>query len=131
MSDESRRADAPARWLSNAQADLALAKVTLPPGGLYEHLCFHAQQAVEKALKAVLLELKIPFPYTHNIQALLNLLPVHVKNLSELDECALLSPYAVITRYPGEFEPVSEADYRDAVRIAENVVMWALSIVHV
>jgi len=43
----------PRRWLENARADLALARSPLPLGGLYEHLCFHAQQAAEKSLKAV------------------------------------------------------------------------------
>jgi HEPN domain-containing protein len=32
---------------------LALAAVSVPPGAVYEDLCFHAQQAAEKALKAV------------------------------------------------------------------------------
>jgi HEPN domain-containing protein len=48
-------ANAPARWLKNARADLALASITLPEGVQYEQLCFHAQQAAEKGLKAVLL----------------------------------------------------------------------------
>ena len=42
-------------WLRYAKADLALAQVPLPAGGLYELLCFHAQQAAEKSLKAVLM----------------------------------------------------------------------------
>ena len=37
-----------ADWLRYAKADLALAQVPLPAGGLYELLCFHAQQAAEK-----------------------------------------------------------------------------------
>ena len=73
MPHDPDRADAPDRWLANARADLALARVPLPPGGLYEHLCFHAQQAAEKSIKAVLLKYRIDFPYTHNLQTLLNL----------------------------------------------------------
>jgi len=40
-------------WLRRAKSDLAIAKAPLPDGALYEDMCFHAQQAVEKALKAV------------------------------------------------------------------------------
>ncbi len=40
-------------WLARAEGDLALARVPLPEGAFYEDLCFHAQQAAEKALKAV------------------------------------------------------------------------------
>src|SRR5687768_7678744 len=45
----------PEDWLRYAKADLALARVPLPVGGLYALLCFHTQQAVEKSLKAVLI----------------------------------------------------------------------------
>ena len=41
-----------ADWLARARSDLALAKVPLPEGAMYEDLCFHAQQAAEKAVKA-------------------------------------------------------------------------------
>ena len=40
-------------WIQRARSSLALAKVPLPEGALYEDLCFHAQQAAEKAIKAV------------------------------------------------------------------------------
>jgi len=42
-----------ADWLARAKSDLAIAKAPLPQGAIYEDLCFHAQQAAEKALKAV------------------------------------------------------------------------------
>lgn len=40
-------------WMARAKSDLALARVPLPQGAFYEDLCYHAQQAAEKALKAV------------------------------------------------------------------------------
>lgn len=40
-------------WLARAKGDLAIAEAPLPEGAFYEDLCFHAQQAAEKALKAV------------------------------------------------------------------------------
>ncbi|HVT02768.1 MAG TPA: HEPN domain-containing protein [Thermoanaerobaculia bacterium] len=40
-------------WLARARSDLAIARSPLPEGAFLEDLCFHAQQAAEKALKAV------------------------------------------------------------------------------
>jgi len=128
MQPDSHRADDPANWLSNAYADLAIARIPLPQGGLYEHLCFHAQQAAEKSLKAVLLKMGVSFPFTHSLQALIDLLPAGAARSLVPTDVVDLSPYAVTTRYPGESEPVTEAEYRDALRLAESAVTWAESI---
>jgi HEPN domain-containing protein len=61
----------PAVWLLFANSDLELARINPSPGILLEGLCFHAQQAAEKALKAVLIAHGIPFPRTLNIKTLL------------------------------------------------------------
>lgn len=52
----------PESWLVYANSDLALAKSAAGPGILLESLCFHAQQAAEKAIKAVLIHSGIPVP---------------------------------------------------------------------
>lgn len=52
----------PSDWLRYAEADLAFARIPLPEGGLYELLCFHAQQAAEKSVKAVLVKFGVPVP---------------------------------------------------------------------
>ena len=44
----------PALWLRLADEDLAMAQLALDQG-IYRQTCFHAQQAAEKALKALLL----------------------------------------------------------------------------
>ncbi len=41
----------PEDWLRYSYSDLALARVRRSPKVLLEGLCFHAQQAVEKALE--------------------------------------------------------------------------------
>ena len=50
----------------------------------------------------------IPFPRTHNITTLLDLLPQGMVPPSEVEAAASLTDYAVLTRYPGNFEPVRE-----------------------
>jgi HEPN domain-containing protein len=90
-----------------------------------ELLCFHAQQAAEKAIKAVLIAHGIEPPRTHNITALINLLPPEAPLREDVLASRGLTSYAAITRYPGQAGEVSEEDYREAVRLAEAVVAWA------
>ena len=62
---------APGDWLARARGDLALARAPLPDGGYLEDLCYHAQPAAEKALKAVHVRHEIVFRYTHDLAELL------------------------------------------------------------
>ena len=91
----------------------------------WEDLCFDAQQAVEKSLKALLLFQKIPFRFVHDIAELLTVLEQNGLSLPEqIRAAAELSDYAVEARYPGPMEPVTEDEYKEAVKIAEMVVSW-------
>ena len=96
----------------------------LPNG--YEDLCFHAQQAVEKAVKALLIRLGMEFPYTNDVAFLLTLLAKAGQEIPErVRQAAGLSRFAVFTRYPGLAEPVGRNEYEEAVRTTEEVVRWA------
>ena len=117
-------------WLRYAVSDLEIARITQSPRILLEGLCFHAQQAAEKALKAVLVAHAIPFPRTHNLTTLLDLLPQDIVLPSEVEAATSLTDYAVLTRYPGNLEPVTEEEYHEAVRLAEAVVDWAKTLTH-
>lgn len=59
-------------WLARARSDLAIARMPLPEQAMYEDLCFHAQQAAEKAIKAVYRAENHTFRYTHDLTELLN-----------------------------------------------------------
>ena len=61
-------------WLKRAKGNLARAKQPKPKEAFWDDLCFDAQQAAEKSIKAVLVHRQIDFPKTHNIRALLELL---------------------------------------------------------
>ena len=108
-----------------ARADLVEAKRLPPPEGVYEIPCFHAQQAVEKSFKALLAHYGISVPYTHNLKILLDLLSSSISVPPVVSSSVLLTDYAVTTRYPGEEEPLTEEDHREAVRLADAVVAWA------
>jgi HEPN domain-containing protein len=61
---------------------------------------FHAQQTVEKALKAVLMYREMQYPFTHDIRALMKLAEkVEVSLPSNADELPSLTPFATILRY--------------------------------
>ncbi len=116
----------PVEWLARAKGDLALARAPLPAGGFYEDLCFHAQQAAEKAIKAVYRRHGWTFRYVHSIEELLTgLRQSGLKVPEQLDESVILTDYAFATRYPGTEEPVSREEYERAVELAEAVLAWA------
>ena len=92
---------------------------------IWEDLCFDAQQAAEKSIKAVLLFLGIQFRFVHDIAELLTLLENHgVIPPEEIKAAAELTNYAVETRYPGPTEPVTEEEYKQAFQTAEAVFAW-------
>jgi len=116
--------DDPREWLNRARSSLAQAKANVP-GVYFEDLCFNAQQAAEKAVKAVLLAAGIEFPYVHDLARLLDLLQENGRDVPEPVRLAhSLTRFAVITRYPWT-EPVGEDEYQKAIGIAEAVVQWA------
>ena len=120
----------PEEWLRHAQSDLNLARLASHrPDVLPEQACFHAQQAAEKALKAALLHRRIDFPFTHDIEELLELaergglaLPPAVA------QSGALTSYAVETRYPSSLEDIDPVQVDEAIRTAEHVVQWAAAM---
>ncbi len=116
--------DDPREWLNRARSNLSRAKSKIPEAYL-EDLCFDAQQAAEKAIKAVLMKKGIAFPYVHDLVRLLTLLEEAGETIPEsVRQAEDLTRYAVVTRYPGLTEPVTEAHYQEAVASAEAVVQW-------
>ena len=113
-------------WLQRAKSNMARAKAgRVLPDILYEDLCYDAQQVVEKALKAVCIIHEIVFPKTHDIAYLIELLEKgNVEVPGELQNAKILTGYAVETRYPGDYEPVNEDDYLNAMQLAEKVFKW-------
>lgn len=91
-------------WLGSAGRDLALCAAALDLTLVsYEGASFHAQQAAEKALKALLVWHQVEFPRTHSIGDLLTLLEPSRPGISEqLDSARALTSYAARGRYPGE-----------------------------
>ncbi len=63
-------------------------------------ICFHAQQTIEKCLKAALFCHRVEFRRTHDLQLLANLLAEHGwRTPLSADQLAALQPCAVLLRY--------------------------------
>lgn len=112
-------------WLKRAKSNLVRAKMTKPEDVFWEDLCYDAQQCVEKSLKALLIFHQVKFRYVHDIGELLKTLKVNgVSYPDDFNEAVILTDYAVETRYPIVSEPLTEEEYKEAVRIAELVYNW-------
>lgn len=86
------------RWLEFARQDLQMAELALKEG-IYNQVCFHSQQCVEKCLKSMLANQGKTSPRTHSIVDLLRLLPPdYLEHLR--DELAQMDIYYIPTRYP-------------------------------
>ncbi len=128
MKDETKR------WLEYASENLQSAHVLLN-SGLFNPCLQNAQQAVEKMLKAVLVEFSIKFKKTHSISELAGMLAknrVDVK-LSE-EESELLDSIYLPSKYPlgsvlPDFEPDKQTCKR-CISITESVKESVLAFLH-
>jgi HEPN domain-containing protein len=119
----------PLVWLRYARSDLFIAQNKLQ-SSLLENHCYHAQQSVEKCLKAVCIHLEIKFPYTHDLAELSEVLFKGSQEPPEwVQQAKQLTSYATSGRYPGFDEPVTEEEWTDAIRIAKLVFDWAISLI--
>ena len=104
----------PNAWLSQAENDLALARLACENGYLAQ-ACFFASQAAEKALKSALLELGLAPPHTQVLTDLTGALAASGLDVAALERLPLrrLSRMAVTSRYPMDATPPSELFDRD------------------
>ncbi|EMF80642.1 HEPN domain protein [Leptospira weilii serovar Topaz str. LT2116] len=116
-------------WLAHAKSDLLLSKLGVQEGILLNALCYHAQQAAEKSLKAILIYHKTNFEFTHNIKNLISSLPKEIEKPKFFEELPILTDYVVSTRYPGYYEEIPLNEYGKAVHLAEQTFYWAESII--
>ena len=109
-------------WLRQAVADLEHAETSAREGD-YEWSCFAAQQAAEKALKALYYSLHGE-PWGHSLLAMLKALPEPLKlRLAPelLDSSKALDKHYVLTRYPNGFDAGAPADYYTARDARESI----------
>jgi HEPN domain-containing protein len=109
-------------WIAKAEGDFASAtrELRARKAPNYDATCFHAQQCAEKYLKARLQEANTPFPRTHDLEVLLDLLRPIEPGWGTLRSAAqLLTSLAVDVRYPGY--TADKARAHDALRACRAV----------
>lgn len=116
------KADLVRGWLEKARRDFLTAQAGLDSATPFtDIICFHAQQATEKHLKAYLLWHELDFPRTHALEDLVLLAAQKDADFLVLkDEVTMVTPYSVEARYPEFEEPLLE-DARKTIDIARKV----------
>ncbi len=114
--------------LRRATSDLAALRLLLAdPEMLDDVIGFHAQQAVEKSIKAVLVLHDADFPRTHDVGELADIARDHGVELPDSVRSALwLTPWAAQMRY----DEMSPLDRERANSVADDVVQWATTMFH-
>ena len=99
-------------WIAKAEGDCttALREYRARKSPNYDATCFHAQQCIEKYLKAVLQKHEVPFRKIHDLEILLqSCLEIFPLWQAMQDDMELLTQYAIHFRYPGESADKAEA----------------------
>jgi len=114
-------------WIERAKSSLELAQTKIINHIYYEDLCYQSQQSVEKALKGLLIYYGIDPEFTHNVELLLKKLKKFTEIPENIEDAALLTDYAVQTRYPGEYDRVTKEEYERSIEIAKDCLDWVES----
>ncbi|MDP2787361.1 MAG: HEPN domain-containing protein [Pseudomonadota bacterium] len=119
------------KLLRLAQADRDTLVYLIPAVHLRDaSVLFHAQQAIEKAFKAVMTAKNVPFGRSHNLLALAAALLEHGEDTPyPPDEVAALNPYAVLFRY--DDEDIALVSRIEAEEMVMNVLSWAENVLEI
>jgi len=123
MSEPHENSGTVRQWIEKAEHDIRNAEytLTLKKNCPFDTVCFHAQQCAEKYLKALLVSRSIPFPKTHDLRILMQLVPKEVKLGLRMNEVLPLNRYTIEARYPGDWEPITRKEAKEALAIARMV----------
>jgi HEPN domain-containing protein len=123
--------ESPEIWIAYAESDFAMASIGRANKKIkYENLCFHSQQAAEKAIKAILVFKGKKFPKSHSIKLLLDIIESSGENVpSVIKESDQLTDYAIESRYPGLHDTIDNKEYKESLKLAAKVLEWSKSII--
>lgn len=126
----SAQRDAVANWLLLAQSDLDYAVLGSSAGHIHPNLiCFHLQQCVEKALKAVLVHRGLGVPRTHDLADLAARLLNETPALPAKALFSALASFGSAERYPSASDVPGPQDVKEFTTAADQVLSWAKAIV--
>lgn len=113
----------PETWLRFAETDLSLMQDALQAGKPAGEVCFHAQQATEKALKALLESRQTKAPHTHDLLALHELVPTRLRPVVDMRRLGRLTELEAQARYPGSWPEPTDEEAAWASEMAQAVVL--------
>ena len=114
-------------WMLKGDRDRSTAQLCVS-GTLNDTACFHAQQAVEKYLKAIVALSTLPIPRTHDLLLVYQHCLAVAPSLSlDMTQLATLTPYAVQLRYDNTFWP-DDATAQAALSIIDDVRAGVLAV---
>ena len=93
-------------------------------GKMYDAAAFYAQQATEKALKALSIEVNGTFKRSHDLVEIASDVAAPT---SVLKMCSVINPAYTGTRYPDMPELGTKEDVREVLAASREVVKWARS----
>jgi len=110
-------------WLIKAEEDFRVAEHLMKHDApFFTAIGFHAQQATEKYLKALLVHYQLEFPKTHNLGELLDIVALRNASLADsLRDVTLLNPFGVDVRYPDDMLQSTRSDAERALALATKV----------
>jgi len=111
-------------WIARAKSSYEISKTEIKNNIYYEDLCYQSQQAVEKVLKGLLIYFGIDPEFSHNIGLLLNEIEKFTNIPENIKLATNVTKYAVLTRYPGEYDEITKKDYEESIKIAKDCLDW-------
>ena len=117
-------------WLRYATSNLEIAKNVVKSADIrYEDLCNQLEQAVEKALKGLLVFHGENPPKTHDLYRILQEVEKYENIPDGMTDVILLNDHAVLTRYPGVYTELKQEDFDNSLMIAEMCLSWVREII--
>ncbi|HEY3397741.1 MAG TPA: HEPN domain-containing protein [Armatimonadota bacterium] len=111
-------------WLEYADADLNAAETLRAGGAEPNNICFHCQQAAEKAYKAYLAWLgDESIPRVHDLEYLTGRILAQGGAQPPAADLDQLTEYVITGRYPG-VEPITPEEVEPALALAREVLAW-------
>ena len=120
-------------WLTFAESDLAVARHLLQDSDFYYEVCFHAQQAAEKALKALLYYHQVKYELRfHSLPRLVKIIRKNYDNSAPdlWRDALILNRYYASTRYPDSYIHEHSqglftlAEAEESIQIAGRIIGW-------
>lgn len=104
-------------WVELAEEDFKIATHEMEAGrdAPFGGICFHAQQCVEKYIKALLVLHAVDFPKIHDLEVLLGMVRAVAAPEMGVDDVLPLNRYAVEARYPGDWGIPTHEEAKEAV----------------